>query len=115
MDVGQIAENDGGGERIVFRRTAASTGGEAVVIEVHLPPGGRGPGRRHPEQEVRFQVVRGRVVFRLGRQRVERGEGERLTVTAGTRYAYRNPGPGAAIAVAEIRPALDFEEQARTA
>jgi quercetin dioxygenase-like cupin family protein len=99
-----------GGERITFRETAAGSCGEAVVVEGVLVPGGRGlPAHVHPEQEERFQVIYGRLGFRVGRRRLFVGPGERLTIPAGVAHGYWNAGPGTAHFVAEIRPALDFE------
>ncbi|HEX5247861.1 MAG TPA: cupin domain-containing protein [Gaiellaceae bacterium] len=110
IDVGQSIEHPHTRHRIVFRRTAASTGGEAVVIEAHLGPGSRGLGpQAHPQQEVRIQVVHGTLAFRVGRRQISLGVGERLTVPAGVTHTYWNAGSEPAHFVAEIRPALDFE------
>jgi quercetin dioxygenase-like cupin family protein len=110
IDVGQSIEHPRTRQRIVFRRTAASTGGEAVVIEAHLGPGCRGLGpQAHPEQELRIQVVHGTLSFRVGRRRLSLGVGERLTVPAGVSHTYWNACEEPALFVAEIRPALDFE------
>jgi mannose-6-phosphate isomerase-like protein (cupin superfamily) len=99
-----------GGERITFRETAAGSCGDAVVIEGVLVPRGRGlPTHVHPGQEERYEVLRGRLGFRLGRRLRFAGPGERLTIRAGTPHVYWNAGPGPAHFVAEIRPALDFE------
>ena len=43
---GQMVENPVTGERIVFRQTAADTGGELVAIDLSLPVGG--PRSRPP-------------------------------------------------------------------
>ena len=40
---GQILENPLSGERIVFRKTAADTGGELLVFELFLTPDGHVP------------------------------------------------------------------------
>ena len=110
IDVGQSIEHPQTRQRIVFRRTAASTGGEAVVIEAHLGPGCRGLGpHEHPQQELRIQVVQGTLSFRLGGRRISLGAGDRLTVPAGVSHTYWNAGAEPALFVAEIRPALDFE------
>lgn len=80
------------------------------MIEAHLLPGGRGPGSfRHPKQQARFQVLRGRLGLRVGERDLRLGPGERLTVPADAEYAYWNAGSEPALVVAEIRPALEFE------
>ena len=62
---GQALENRGRGERIVFRRTAVDTGGELLAFELFLSPNGHVPGAHvHPEQEERFEVVKGTIKFR---------------------------------------------------
>ena len=110
IESGDTIVSTAGGERITFRETAAGSCGEAVVIEGVLVPGGRGlPAHVHPSQEERYQVLDGRLGFRVGRRRVFAGPGERLTIPAGTTHGYWNAGPGPAHFVAEIRPALDFE------
>jgi mannose-6-phosphate isomerase-like protein (cupin superfamily) len=99
-----------GGERITFRETAAGSYGEAVVVEGVLVPGGRGlPAHVHPRQDERYEVLGGRLGFRVGKRRVFAGPGVRVSIPAGTTHAYWNAGPGRAHFVAEIRPALDFE------
>lgn len=67
---GQLLENPLSGERITFRETAADTGGELLAIDLELAPGGRVPGglHVHPEQEESFEVVRGTMRFRRGRE-----------------------------------------------
>ena len=58
---GHTIENPASGERITFRETAATTGGELVAIDLELPAGRRvpGPPHIHPRQEERFEVVAG--------------------------------------------------------
>ena len=67
---GQAIVNPVSGERITFLRTAADTNGEMLAIELELTPDGHVPGMHvHPEQEERFEVLEGRLTFRLGRMR----------------------------------------------
>jgi quercetin dioxygenase-like cupin family protein len=74
-----------------------------TVVEVHVPPGGRSPDEAHPGQEVRFQVVRGTLGFRLGGRELSLTEGERVTVPAGVGHAFWNEGAEPALFVAETR------------
>jgi mannose-6-phosphate isomerase-like protein (cupin superfamily) len=107
---GDTIENPVTGERLVFRRTAAETRGELVVVETFVEPGGFVAATHvHPHQEERFEVVDGTLGFRVGGDTVEAGPGERLVVPAGTPHRFWNAGDGVARFVCEVRPALDFE------
>jgi quercetin dioxygenase-like cupin family protein len=114
---GQTLHNPASGERITFRSTAAQTGGALVAIDLRLPPGGRvpGPSHVHPCQEERFEVIEGRMRFRLGRRRVTAGPGEIVVVPAGVRHDFANAGDADALVRVEIRPALAMERLFETA
>jgi quercetin dioxygenase-like cupin family protein len=112
---GDMIENPVTGERMIFRKTAADTGGEAVVVEVVVQPDGAvAAAHVHPSQEERFQVLRGSVGFRLGRKKLVLGPGQRLTVPAGTPHKFWNAGDEEAHFVCEVRPALQFEQLLET-
>jgi quercetin dioxygenase-like cupin family protein len=103
------------GERLVFRKTSRETNGEAVVLETFVQPGGVvAAAHVHPQQEERFQVLRGSVGFRLGRKKIVAGPGQRLTVPAGTPHKFWNAGDEEAHFVCEVRPALQFEQLIET-
>jgi hypothetical protein len=68
----------------------------------------------HPNQDERFQILSGTVGFRLGKQELLRGPGERITVAAGTPHAFWNAGDDEAHFVCEVRPALQFEQLLET-
>jgi quercetin dioxygenase-like cupin family protein len=112
---GDTIENPVTGERIVFRRTARDTGGEAVVIEAYVKPGGFvAAAHVHPSQEERFEVLSGTVGFRLEREKLVAGPGQRITVPAGTPHTFWNAGDEEAHFVCEVRPALQFEQLLET-
>ncbi|HET7044409.1 MAG TPA: cupin domain-containing protein [Gaiellaceae bacterium] len=112
---GQEIENTVTGERIVFRKTSRETNGEAVVIETHVQPNGFvAAAHVHPSQEERFEVLRGSVGFRIGRQKLVAGPGQRITVPRGTAHKFWNAGDDVAQFVCEIRPALQFESLLET-
>jgi quercetin dioxygenase-like cupin family protein len=112
---GDTIHNPVTGERIVFHQTAADTGGEAVVIEALVEPGGFvAAAHLHPSQEERFQVLRGTVGFQVARTKQTAGPGARVTVPAGTRHRFWNAGDDVAQFVCEIRPALQFESLLET-
>lgn len=108
---GDEIENPATGERIVFRKTSAETGGAAVVVETFLRPYAAGTrAHLHPAQEERFEVLDGSIGFQLGRRRLVAGPGHRLTVRAGTPHRLWNAGDEEARFLSEIRPALQFEQ-----
>jgi mannose-6-phosphate isomerase-like protein (cupin superfamily) len=115
--VGQTLENPASGERITFRETAATTDGELVAIDLELPGGRRVPGplHVHPLQEERFEVVKGTMRFRVGRERVEAGPGEVVVVAAGVPHDFANAGGTDAVVRVEVRPALQMERLFETA
>ena len=114
---GQTLVNPVSGERITFRTTAAESNGKLVAIELALPPGGRVPGplHLHPLQEERFEVVEGRMRFRVERERVVAGPGEVVVVPPGAPHDFANDGDRAALVRVEIRPALKMEQLFETA
>src|SRR3954453_14945743 len=64
---GQTLENPVTGERFTFTDTAATTEGELLAFDFALRPGGAVPMPHvHPIQTERFEVVAGRMRFRVG-------------------------------------------------
>jgi len=112
---GQTIENPITGERVVFRRTAADTKGEVVVVEVFVEPHGFVAARHvHPGQEERFEVLSGTLELRLGADTVAAQAGDRVVVPAGTSHTFLNAGDETAHFVCEVRPALQFESLLET-
>jgi quercetin dioxygenase-like cupin family protein len=112
---GDVIENPVTGERIVFHKTSRETGGAAVVIETFVQPNGFvAAAHVHPSQEERFEVLRGEIGFRVGREKTVAGPGQRLVVPAGTPHRFWNAGDEVARFVCEIRPALQFESLLET-
>ena len=108
---GQTLENPVTGERFTFTETAATTGGELLAFELGLRPGGAVPITHvHPVQTERFEVVEGRMRFRLGRRMVEAGPGDVAEVAPGVRHSFANAGDGDARVRVEVRPALEMED-----
>jgi hypothetical protein len=63
---GDVVENPVIGERGVARIGTAETGGELLVADLYIRPGGAVMGELlHPAIEERFTVLRSRVGFRL--------------------------------------------------
>jgi quercetin dioxygenase-like cupin family protein len=105
------------GERIVFRRTTQETGGELLLFDVELRPGGiiAGAPHRHPHEE-RFHVTRGRLTgWIAGQGRLSKVTGERFTVPSGVDHLIFNGAPGTTRATVEARPGGDFDLLLETA
>jgi quercetin dioxygenase-like cupin family protein len=112
---GDTIENPVTGERIVFLATSRQTGGEAVVIETHVQPGGSvAAAHVHPSQEEQFTLLAGAVGFKVGREVIVTGPGDTLIVPAGTPHKFWNAGDDVARFVCDIRPALQFESLLET-
>jgi mannose-6-phosphate isomerase-like protein (cupin superfamily) len=108
---GQILTNQVSGETIEFIQTAADTDGELLAIDLTLTPDGQVPGTHvHPEQEERFEVLSGRMKFKLGFKTITAGPGETVVVPAGKRHRFSNAGDQDAHVRVEVRPALRMEE-----
>jgi quercetin dioxygenase-like cupin family protein len=115
IQAGDVIENPVTGERLVFLKTSLETNGEAVVLETFVGPNGFvAAAHVHPRQEERFLVLRGTVGFRLGREKIVAGPGQRLTVPARTAHKFWNAGDDEAHFVCEVRPALQFEQLIET-
>ena len=112
---GQTIENPVTGEVLIFRKTSRDTGGELVLVETILRPGATvAAAHSHPYQSESFQVLEGRVGFRVGRDKVELGSGEGVTVLPRTAHKFWNAGDGPARFTCEIRPAGAFEQLIET-
>jgi len=108
---GEILDNPITGERIIFRETAADTGGELLAIDLILAPDGHVPGAHvHPFQEERFEVVSGTMKFRLGRKKIIASAGEVVTVPPGSIHKFANAGDEPAHVRVEVRPALKMQQ-----
>src|SRR5665809_49012 len=113
---GQVLDNPISGERITFRKTAADTDGELLVIDLELSPDGQVPGSHvHPNQEERFEVLSGVVKFRRGLKTVVGRAGDIVVVPPGAIHRFTNGGSEPARVRIEVRPALRMEELFETA
>jgi quercetin dioxygenase-like cupin family protein len=108
---GQTLENPVTGERFTFTDTAASTGGELLAFDFALRPGGAVPiPHVHPIQAERFEVVEGRMTFRVGRRKIQAGPGDVVEVAPGVAHSFANARENEARMRVEVRPALAMEE-----
>lgn len=110
-DVGRVIENPVSGERIIIRESGAQNGGERLVFDLFLPPGGHVPaGHTHPSQEERFTVIAGQMRFRLRGRRIVGRRGDTILIPAGSAHWFGADGPEGAQARVEVRPALRMQE-----
>jgi quercetin dioxygenase-like cupin family protein len=108
---GQTLENPVTGERFTFTHTAATTDGELLAFDFALRPGGAVPiPHIHPIQTERFEVVSGRMRFRVGMRTVIAGPGDVVKVAPGVAHSFANAGDEEARLRVEVRPALAMED-----
>ncbi len=108
---GDALANPVTGERIVFRRTTADSGGTVLSFAYFLPAGGSVPlAHVHPRQEERFEVVSGRARIRVGRRLRGASAGESVVVPRGVVHRLWNDGENELHVFVEFRPALRTEE-----
>ena len=107
---GEVVELPGG-ERIVFVKTAAETGGELLEMEAHYTPGRRPPPEHyHPHQEERFTGITGKMAARVGGTERTLAPGDELVVAPGVNHTFWNAGAEETRLHWEVRPALATEE-----
>jgi quercetin dioxygenase-like cupin family protein len=108
---GQTLENPVTGERFTFTHTASSTNGELLAFDFALRPGGAVPiPHVHPIQTERFEVVAGRMRFRVGLRTLIAEPGDVVEVEPGVMHSFANAGEEEARLRVEVRPALAMEE-----
>lgn len=106
---GEVIENPVTGERIRFVETTAETGGERLLLDYSLAPGGFVPAAHvHPCQEERFEILRGTARFLLDGEHRPAHAGEAVVVPAGTPHRVWND------AAEELRIRIAFRPALRT-
>jgi mannose-6-phosphate isomerase-like protein (cupin superfamily) len=108
---GEMFENPVTGERVVVRVGTEDSGGELLVADLYVRPGGAVAGEHvHARIEEWFTVQEGRIGFRLdGRESIARPN-VRLHLPAGVAHDWWNAGEEEARVVVEVRPGTRFEE-----
>jgi len=99
------------GERIVFLRTGADTGGELLELDdFWTQPGHRAPEHVHPAMQERWEIVAGTACFRIaGVQRIA-GPGELVVAAPGVPHQAWNPSEQPVHLRIQMRPALRWEQ-----
>lgn len=94
-------------EQLTIITSAADSGGEMLAMEAKYGPGGSPPPEHyHPNQEETFSGVSGTVTARIAGVERSVGPGEKVTIPAGMKHAFWNPGTESATVRWEVRPAL---------
>jgi quercetin dioxygenase-like cupin family protein len=107
---GQEIINAATGERIVFRRTAAETGGELLEMDdFWTMPGHRAPEHVHPQIQERWEVIAGAAAFRIDGIEQIAGPGEVVIAEPGVRHLAWNASAGPVHLRIQMRPALEWE------
>lgn len=107
---GDVLEHPITGETIIFRQTAATTGGKLCEADFYMRPGAFVAAEHiHPRQEERFAVVSGTLRGRVGGKELASVKGETVVVPAGTPHLWWNSGDEELHVRVEVRPALAFE------
>jgi len=108
---GDTIENPVTGERVVFRRTASETDGQALEYELLFRPQGFVVQEHlHPSQDERHEVVAGRLGLRLPTGERVLEPGDAVVVPATTPHRLFAVGDEPVQAVFELRPALRTAE-----
>ena len=110
MRAGEIYENRVQGDRVVVREGSEDTGGERLVADLYIQPGGAVAGKHvHSYITERFEVIAGTVRFHVdGRDEVA-SPGQQVEVLPGVVHDWWNVGEEEAHVLVDIRPAERFE------
>lgn len=107
---GDVLEHPVTGEKIVFRKTARDTNGELLQADIYVRPNGFvAAAHIHPMQEERFEIVAGTLRGRVAGKEIRSGPGETFVIPKGVPHIWWNAGDDELHVLAEVRPALRFE------
>jgi quercetin dioxygenase-like cupin family protein len=111
IPLGTVIDSPQTGERMIFRSTADSSGGELFQAELIVQAGSYVVRSHvHPSQEERFVVLEGRYGWRIGDQSSIAGPGETLICPIGVPHSQWNAGDVPMRIYYEHRPALTSSE-----
>ena len=109
--LGDVFENPVTGERVVVRVGTEESGGDLLVADLYIRPGGAVAGEHvHTRIEEWFTVRQGRVAFRLDGRESIAPHNQRLHVPADVAHDWWNAGEEEAHVVVEVAPGARFEE-----
>jgi mannose-6-phosphate isomerase-like protein (cupin superfamily) len=109
---GDVFENPVTGERVVVRMGTEESGGDLLVADLYVRPGGAVAGEHvHARIEEWFTVRRGQVGFRLDGRETIAPHNRRMHVPAGTAHDWWNAGEAEeeAHVLVEVAPGARLE------
>ena len=110
MRAGEVYENKVQGDRIVVREGGEDTGGERLVADLYIRPGGAVAAKHvHAYISESFEVLSGSVRFHVDGSEEVLQPGQQVEVLPGVVHDWWNVGDDEAHVRAEIRPAQRFE------
>lgn len=111
---GEVYDNPVTGERVVIRLGTQETGGERLLADIYVRPGGAVAGEHiHPSIDETFTILKGRVGIAVGGERSIAEPGRTVHVPRGTAHEWWNAGDEEAHILVEITPAARFEAMIR--
>lgn len=111
MRPGEIIEAPHMGMRVTCRESAASSGGEVLSFTLWMRGGATPPPMHvHPHQEERISVVAGSVRSKSGGSVRMLSPGDTVVSPPGEPHTVGPAGDGDVEMVAELRPALGYEQ-----
>jgi quercetin dioxygenase-like cupin family protein len=112
--VKQMVTNPVTGEQITFIETAKETNGQYLLIEVALPPHGKGPPLHiHDRFEEEFEVISGKLTVTLGRKNHILKAGERCIAPLKTPHTFANHDNEPVVFHVRLTPPSQFEQSVR--
>ncbi len=112
MDAPRDVSDPVSGQRWVFRRTGAETGGELLEADLYVSAGGFVRSHAHPTQEETFTGVSGTFVLDIAGETRALGPGESVVIPPRTPHGFRD-APGPAQLLVAVRPALALDDYFR--
>lgn len=112
---GDTVEIPATGERFVFLKTSAETGGELLELEFHVNPGGfSARPHLHWDVEERVKIISGQVLVTVAGEERELGPGDSAVVPAREPHKVDVAGDEQAVFTVEVEPARDYETMFET-
>lgn len=110
----QTVTNRVTGEQITFLEKAEDTNDEYLLIEVALPPFGKGPPLHiHDRFEEEFEVIAGKLTVTLGKTKRVLEAGGRCTAPLRTPHTFANEHDGPVVFRVRLTPPTGFEQSVR--
>jgi quercetin dioxygenase-like cupin family protein len=107
---GEEYENPVSGERGVIRLGSDDTDGRLMLADLYLRPGGGPDEHVHSYLHETFEILDGRVGFRLNGREEITGPGRKLEVPPGVVHDFWNAGDQEAHVLVRVAPGRRFEQ-----